>query len=134
MAFECLCLNVWAPKRPHFPVFATEGLKEWRYLFQWSGKRLDARLPSIKDETLEITILSFDRYPRFLVTNFKEDREFPEHVGQRLTPYMHETSDPCELKRLLQFSSNSHLIIDDILSVYSELHPLYASTQTYEMI
>ena len=130
MNFICIihkCCNSCI-RKPRFTTFSNESLLKWRNLYQWSDRVVECNLLPIKDEYIEVSVLEYEEFPRFLITllNVHSTSEFPEMIGNRVTPTMHETSDPEELKILLQVSPNSHLIVTQLLKAYS-MHPLYAN-------
>ena len=114
------CIPCLPKLKPKFGEFSTEAKDKWRCSYQWSNNEVNHTMPSIRDDFLEIQILRFEKYPKFLVTALT-DIEFPNNLGNVLDSTMRETSDPNELRQLLSFSPNAHLIDKQICDCYEGL-------------
>lgn len=125
---ECakICLTLKTPKNNplFFPTFSGESITKWRCLYQWSNVKVSGQLNSIRDEHMEITILNFEDYPKFMINIIDNTLEIEAGLGTIITDQCHETTDPVELYMLItKYSPNGKMIAKDLCSVFKTMYP-----------
>lgn len=128
-AQNCFPLKSKKENSLFFPTFSDESIAKWRCLYQWSNKQVSEQLNSIRDEHIEITILNFHDYPRFMVNLNNDSLEIESGLGTMVTNQCHETTDPIELYLIItKYSPNGKLIAKDLCLVFKSLYPNLENT------
>ena len=123
-AQNCLMLKSGKKNPLFFPTFSDQCIAKWRCLYQWSNQQISGKLNSIRDEHIEISVLNFEDYPRFMISLIDETQEIESGIGTMITNQCHETTDPVELYLMItKYSPNGKMIAKDLCLVFKTMYP-----------
>lgn len=88
------------------PEFTPEAYRSWRCLRQWCGKSLSSRLPSIRCNDVEISVLEFLVFPDIQITSDKVS-----HIGKQISDKCVSTTDYIELREILNTINKGELLM-----------------------
>jgi hypothetical protein len=88
------------------PEFTPEAYRSWRCLRQWCGKTLSSKLPSIRCNNVEISVLEFSTFPAIQIIS---DNIF--HIGKHISDNCVSTTDYIELKEILNTINKGELLM-----------------------